>query len=177
LSIVIPSRRRWDETPPFSARPATPVSETKPPAVASPNGCVSRSTSAQLAPPCTVTLRRERSTRTPRICDRSTTMPRSATAVPATLWPPPRTASSSRRSRANCTAAATSDVPAQRTISAGRLSIMPFQTRRARSYSGWPSVSTSPSSRAASSTTASEAAPYVVVVSLVVMSILLACVI
>ena len=58
MSTVIPSRRRWWETPPLSARPATPVSDTTPPGVASPSGAVTRSTSAHVAPPCTCTVRR-----------------------------------------------------------------------------------------------------------------------
>ena len=58
-------------------------------------------------------------------------MPSSTRAVPATLWPPPRTASGSPCSAAKRTAVATSSASAQRAIAAGRLSIMPFQTRRA----------------------------------------------
>ena len=79
-----------------------------------------------------------------RIAERSITMPSSQTAVPATLWPPPRTAISRSRSRANRTAAATSAVPLQRAISRGRRSTVPFHTARASSYPSWSEVITSP---------------------------------
>ena len=59
--------------------------------------------------------------------------PPSQTAMPGVLWPPPRTETSSRWSRAKRTAAMTSATPPQRAISAGRRSIMPFQTRRVSS--------------------------------------------
>src|SRR3712207_9245846 len=54
------------------------------------------STSAHVAPPWTWTVRRDASTRTERMADRSITTPWSTEAVPATLWPPPRTASGRR---------------------------------------------------------------------------------
>jgi hypothetical protein len=54
----------------------------------------------------------------------STISPPSVTARPATLWPPPRTEISSSCSRANFTASTTSAVFWQRTITAGRLSII-----------------------------------------------------
>jgi hypothetical protein len=44
--------------------------------------------------------------------------------IPATLWPPERTAGTSPFSRAKLTAATTSAVLAQRAITAGRLSII-----------------------------------------------------
>ncbi len=69
----------------------------------------------------------------PFISDRSMTMPSSHVALPATLWAPPRTAMDSPSSRANVTAAMTSTAPRQRAITAGRLSIIAFQTRRASS--------------------------------------------
>jgi hypothetical protein len=68
-----------------------------------------------------------------RIGERSMTRPSSTEAVPATLCPPPRTASASPWSRAKASAPATAALSAQRTIAAGRLSIMPFQSRRALS--------------------------------------------
>jgi hypothetical protein len=71
--------------------------------------------------------------RTARIADRSITSPSSTTAVPATLCPPPRTASGSPCSAAKRTAVATSSASPQRAITAGYLSIMPFHTRRADS--------------------------------------------
>ena len=61
------------------------------------------------------------------------TTPSSHTAVPATLWPPPRTAISRSRSRAKRTAATTSATPVQRAMQAGRRSIAPFQIERASS--------------------------------------------
>jgi hypothetical protein len=66
--------------------------------------------------------------------ERSMTSPSSQAALPATLWPPPRTASGRPCSRAKATAAITSATSPQRVISAGRLSIIPFQTCRAKSY-------------------------------------------
>ena len=146
----MPSRRRWCETPPLSARPATPVSDTTPPGAASPSGAVTWSTSAHVAPPWTWTVRPPSSRRTPRIGDRSMTRPSSTMAVPATLWPPPRTERGSACTAANRTAVATSLASAQRAMSAGRLSIIPFQTRRASSYAGWSGVMTAPVRRSAS---------------------------
>ena len=49
------------------------------------------------------------------------------------LWPPQRTPISRSRSRAVRTAVTTSSTEAHRTISAGRWSIIPFQTDRAES--------------------------------------------
>jgi hypothetical protein len=69
----------------------------------------------------------------PFIGERSITRPSSHTAVPATPWPPPRTAIGSPASRAWRTAAATSSALVQRAISDGRRSIAPFQTCRASS--------------------------------------------
>jgi hypothetical protein len=64
---------------------------------------------------------------TVRISDRSITTPPSHVLRPATLWPPPRTASGSPESRVRFTAAAMSSVVWQRAISAGRASTVPFQ--------------------------------------------------
>ena len=62
------------------------------------------------------------------------TTPPSHVEKPATLWPPPRTASGRSLLRAKPTAAITSATPAQRTITAGRRpSNIPFQTRHASS--------------------------------------------
>ena len=71
------------------------------------------------------------STDTARIAERSMTTPPSHTAVPATLWPPPRTAISRSWSRAKRTAATTSATPVQRAMQAGWRSIAPFQILRA----------------------------------------------
>ena len=72
------------------------------------------------------------------------TIPSSHTAVPATLWPPPRTAISRLRSRAKRTAAATSAAPVHRAINRGRRSAVPFHKARASSYSAWSTVISSP---------------------------------
>jgi hypothetical protein len=64
---------------------------------------------------------------------RSITMPSSQVLSPEKLWPPPRTAVTSPRSRAVFTAATTSAVLAQRAIRAGRRSIIALKTRRASS--------------------------------------------
>jgi hypothetical protein len=73
------------------------------------------------------------STRTPFIGERSIMTPSSQTPFPATLWPPPRTATRSPLVRAKFTALTTSATPVQRAMTAGRLSIIPFHTRRAES--------------------------------------------
>jgi hypothetical protein len=63
--------------------------------------------------------------------ERSITTPPSHTALPATLCPPPFTATGAPCSRARLMARMTSWIPTQRAISAGRRSIMPFQMLRA----------------------------------------------
>jgi hypothetical protein len=68
-----------------------------------------------------------------RMAERSMTIPSSQTAVPATLWPPPRIAISKSRSRAKRMAATTSAVPVHRAIRQGRRSTVPFHTARATS--------------------------------------------
>ena len=122
LSTVSPCLRMSHPMPPPRLRPPTPVWPTMPPVVARPWACVSWSTSPHRAPPWTRAVRSTRSTETARIAERSMTIPSSHTAVPATLWPPPRTAISRSQSRAKRTAAATSAVPLQRAISRGRRS-------------------------------------------------------
>ena len=112
------------------AGPATPVSDTRPNGVASPKTCVSRSTSPSTAPPCTRASRRPGSTRTPRMADRSMSMPSRTVDRPATEWPSPRTATSSPWSRAKFTASTTSAVPAHRTVMAGRSACIGFHTGR-----------------------------------------------
>jgi hypothetical protein len=89
---VRPCLRISQPTPPPRVSPATPVWLTMPPVVARPCACVSWSTSPHSAPACTHALRPAGSTRTARIEERSMTIPSSHTAVPATLWPPPRMA-------------------------------------------------------------------------------------
>ena len=68
------------------------------------------------------------STHTPRISDMSSISPPSQTARPAMLWPPPLIDSGRPCSRAALTPAMTSATPRQRTMSAGRRSIIAFQT-------------------------------------------------
>jgi hypothetical protein len=58
----------------------------------------------QSSPGCALATRARGSTHIPFIAERSMTIPPSQTAVQATLWPPPRTATTSSRSRANPTA-------------------------------------------------------------------------
>jgi hypothetical protein len=117
--------------PPPSVNPATPVVDMIPPGAASPAACVAASRSPISAPGSTCATRP--STRTPRQREQSTTSAPSPTAKPATLWPPPRTATGQPRSRAGPAAATTSAVDVQRTIAAGRRSIAAFHTVRASS--------------------------------------------
>ena len=85
-------RVRWPRPPP-RVRPPTPVVEMMPLGVASPNAWVAWSTSPQVQPPSTRTVRAAGSTRMPFIRDRSMTRPSSQVPRPAPLCPPPRTAS------------------------------------------------------------------------------------
>ena len=133
LSQAVPCLRASQPMPPPSVSPAMPVVATNPPVVASPNSCVSRSNSPQVTPGRARAVPASGSTRTPFIPDRSMTMPSSQTAFPATLWPPPRTATRRPCSLAKVTAATTSATPAQLAMITGRLSTIPFQTRRAPS--------------------------------------------
>src|SRR5215475_2029050 len=94
--------------PPPSVRPAIPVVETRPPVVARPKACVSRSNSPQVTPASAWTALPCRSTRTLFIGDRSIIRPPSQTALPETLWPPPRTDTNRPLFRAKFTAAITS---------------------------------------------------------------------
>ena len=88
---------------------------------------------AQVAPPPARAVRRSGSTSTRFIADRSATMTPSPVPNPATLCPPPLTARSRPLSRAWSTTARTSRVSAQRTMTAGCLSIMKLWTRLASS--------------------------------------------
>ncbi len=89
-----PSLRSSQPVPPPRVNPPTPVVETRPPVVARPNGSVARSKSLIVAPPPTVAVRASGSTETAFIARRSMTRPSSTSAFPATLCPPPRTATS-----------------------------------------------------------------------------------
>ena len=110
-----------------------PVVELMPVGVTSPNACASRSNSPKVTPGSTRAVRANGSMRTDFIGDKSIITPPSQTALPAMLWPPPRTESSAPVSRAKSTAALTSAAPAHRTMTAGRRSIIAFQTLRAAS--------------------------------------------
>lgn len=77
-----------------------PVSETTPVGTTRRWAWVARSTSPGRAPAPTETRREPGSTSTSRSSPRSSTTPPSTVAKPATLWPPPRTARGSLRSRA-----------------------------------------------------------------------------
>ncbi len=124
LSMVKPHLRvRWPRPPP-RVRPPTPVVEMMPLGVARPKAWVAWSTSPQVAPPSTRTVRYSGSTRMPFIRERSMTRPSSHTLRPAPLCPPPRMATSRSFSRPKLTAEITSATSAQRAIRAGRLSIM-----------------------------------------------------
>ncbi len=78
--------------PPPSVSPATPVVETMPNGTARPKACVAWSTSPEVQPAPTRTVRSPGSTRTPFIIDRSMTSPSSTLPRPGPLWPPPRMA-------------------------------------------------------------------------------------
>ena len=133
LSSAMPNRGISQPNPPPSVRPATPVLETTPPVVARPNCWVSRLNSRQSAPPprsmpSYVPDRRHLAHR--RQVDHDAAID---DARPATLCPPPRTATSMPAPRASLTASETSARPRQRATRAGRLSIAPLWTRRASS--------------------------------------------
>ena len=110
-----------------------PVWLMTPPVVASPYSCAAASRSAHVAPPPQRARRAAGSTVTVRMAPRLIIRPSSPTDVPAKLWPPPRTAISSSRSRPSAIARATSPGVAQRAMSAGRRSMSAFQTVRASS--------------------------------------------
>ncbi len=97
----------------------------------SPCGTVAASRSPSRQPPCARAVRAAGSTSIPRSGDRSIITVPSATAVPATLCPPPRTVTSYPAPAAKRSARRTSATLRQRTMWAGRRSCMPFQTRRA----------------------------------------------
>ena len=126
LSTAMPYLPISHPRPPPSVSPAIPVVETTPPVVASPWAWVASLNSAQVAPPPARTVAPGASTSMPFIGCRSIIRPPSVTARPATLWPPPRTDTSTSSSRASRTASATSVAARHRAITAGRLSIRPL---------------------------------------------------
>jgi len=130
--------------------PASPVVELMPTGVASPCAWVAASRSESNAPASMVTRRAPASTVAAFIADRSITIPPSQIALPAMLWPPPRTARGRPVSRPKVTARATSAPVAQRAINAGRRSIIAFQIRRALSYASFPGSRIFPANPAAS---------------------------
>jgi hypothetical protein len=68
------------------------------------------------------------------ISEKSITTPSSQVDLPAMLWAPPLMARGRPLSRAKFTAATTSPAPRHLAMTAGRLSIIAFQTRRYSSY-------------------------------------------
>ncbi len=94
------------------------------------------------APP--VPVRATGSTRMLFISDRSRTIPSLHVPFPAMLCAPPRTAMGSWCSRPKLTPAMTSTALRHRTMTAGLLSIMAFQTRRPCSYPGSSDVMSDP---------------------------------
>jgi hypothetical protein len=96
------------------------------------------------------------STQTPRIAPKSSIRLPSPTASPEMLWPPPLIDTSISRERPKSMHATTSATPAQRTIAAGRRSIIAFQTERDSSYASLPGSSSGPRRRARSSSASFE---------------------
>ena len=88
-------RVRWPIPPP-RVRPAIPVVEMIPPGAARPKAWVAWSRSPQVHPPSARRSGLSGSTRIPFMEERSMTRPSSQTALPVTLWLPPRTASGRR---------------------------------------------------------------------------------
>ena len=101
--------------PPPSVKPATPVVETSPPVVARPNCWASWSTSPQVAPPPTNARRGVGvDADGPAAARGRSPCLRRWSRSPATLWPPPRTATARSWLRAKPSAAITSATPVQR---------------------------------------------------------------
>ena len=119
--------------PPPSVSPATPVVDTRPPVVASPWACVARSSSAQVQPAPTRAVRAAGSTSMAFIGRTSITSPSSFSDMPATEWPPERTAMSSSWYRPKRSAVVTSSGVRHWAISAGRRSIIELNRVRASS--------------------------------------------
>src|SRR6516164_277636 len=129
LSQVRPYFLTSQPTPPPRASPPMPVLDITPAGTAKPKTWVSRSTSRSVAPPCTLAVWSFASTRMPFMPDRSITIPSSQSALPDTLWPPPRTATSSSFSRAKFTAATTSATPEHRAMMPGFFLIISFHRK------------------------------------------------
>ncbi len=133
LSAAIPNLRSSQQEPPPRVSPATPVVETRPPGATSPCGWQARSKSPQSAPPCAVAVRASGSTVTWFSFRRSIVTPPSVRQAPATLWPPPRIATSISRSRAKPSTAAMSAALSTWAIAPGRFSIIELKIVRASS--------------------------------------------
>jgi len=106
-------------SPPPSVRPAMPTVGHPPDVVASPKRRVAVSRSRTRAPASARATRLPVSTSTPFIAERSITTPPSHIPNPRRLWPPARTARDKCLVWANSRVRATSEGPAQRTITAG----------------------------------------------------------
>src|SRR5262249_15956523 len=104
-------------------------------------------------------MRRSGSARTPRRKLMSIINPPSQSAVPATLWPPPRTDNGTPYSRAKFRQATTSALPLTRAIRAGRFAIIAFQIVRASSYPGSAGCSNGPRNSLRSAATADRSNP------------------
>ena len=144
MSQVSPCFLASQPTPPPRVKPATPVLDTTPAGTARPKTCGFTIQLPEQHAGLTRARRSLGSTWMPFMRDRSITIPPSHSARPPTLWPPPRTATSSPCSRAKRTAAITSARPLHRAISPGRLSMLAFQIFLALSYSASPLRTTDP---------------------------------
>ncbi len=123
--------------PPPSVSPATPVCVTIPDGTASPNACVSRSSSPSSTPAWARAIRAlgiDADALHRREVDHQRVVARPSSR--GSEWPPLRIATGTPLARAALTAAITSATPAQRAIAAGRRSIEPFQIRRCSSKPG-----------------------------------------
>ena len=132
-SMVMPCLRTRNPIPPLSVIPPTPTVPASPKPVARPCSPAAAVYSPAVRPVSAQAVRLSASISSPRIADRSSTIPPSETPWPAGLWPPLRTASSDPVSRASETTRATSAASAARTIMPGRRSIAPAKTVRASS--------------------------------------------
>src|ERR671930_564949 len=153
LSHVRPCLDEVQPRPPPVVKPPMPVVVMRPPGVCSPCSCVAASNSPHRTPPPARAVLASGSTSMRLRPPRSMTMPSSHTPSPDALCPPQRTATSRSASRAKFTAATTLAVPAQRAITAGRLSCMALKIVRASSYPASPGTIASPSSSARSAST------------------------
>ena len=132
-SIVSPCLRTRKPTPPPSVIPPIPTDAASPNPVARPWAAAASVYSPAVSPVSAQAVRCPGSMLIPRMSERSRTMPSSQTPWPAALCPPLRTARSSPVSRASAMSRTTSSAFVGRTMSAGRRSMAPEKTVRARS--------------------------------------------